>query len=452
MQLRVEALEATVAELKALLDRNSSNSSQPPSADKPSDRGKRRPSSPTGRKPGGQPGHRGVTRRLFPAEAVTTTVEFVPCQCAGCGKRLPDKAPVAAEPRRHHVGDLPPTQLQVTEYQLHGRTCGCGHETWAELPAGVPLSNWGPGVQALAVALTGYFRLSRRRTVAFLESLLGYAPSVGSLVSFEAAAVSVLQSALTEVQEEVAAAGVVNIDETGWRRGKERPTLWVVVTPRVALFHLGRRDKQTFQRLLPAGVRRILGSDRYVVYDGVEIACRQLCWAHLKRAFQALAESAKVLTRTVGQWALARLRELFQLWHQFREGRWSRVELLLRVEPVKAAFRALLNMGQGSEERATHNLCRSLLERWDGLWTFLSEPGVEPTNNTAERALRTAVLWRKCSFGHKSDGGGVYVETLLSVGGTLTLQGRGLLPFLQETFRAAVEGRPVPKLLAPTTT
>jgi transposase len=436
--------------LKALLDRNSGNSSQPPSADKPSERAKRPTPPPTGRKPGGQPGHRGTTRRLFPAEAVTTTIELAPQQCACCNKPLPADTPVSAAPRLHHVGDLPPTQLQVTEYQLQGRTCGCGHETWAELPAGVPLSNWGPGVQALAVALTGYFRLSRRRTAAFLESLLGYAPSVGTLVSFEAAAVAALQPALTEVQQEVATAGVVNIDETGWRRGKERPALWVVVTPRAVLFHLGRRDKKAFQRLLPRWDRRIVGSDRYVVYEGVEIAFRQLCWAHLKRAFQALAESAQALPRTVGHWALAQLRELFRLWHEFRERRWTRVELLLKAEPVKAAFRALLNMGQGSEDRATRNLCKSLLERWDGLWTFLSEPGVEPTNNAAERALRTAVLWRKCSFGHKSDGGGAYVEALLTVGGTLTLQKRGLLPFLQEVFRATVAGRPAPKLLAPT--
>jgi transposase len=302
------------------------------------------------------------------------------------------------------------------------------------------------------VALTGYFRLSRRRTAALLESLLGYAPSVGTLVSFEAAAVAALQPALTEIQQEVATAAVVNIDETGWRRGKKRPTLWVVVTPRAALFHLGRRDKQTFQSLLPRLLRRIVGSDRYVVYEGVEIAFRQLCWAHLKRAFQALAETPKTLARTVGRWALERLRELFQLWHQFREGRWSRVELLLKAEPVKAAFRALLHLGLSSDDRATRNLCQSLLDRWDGLWTFLSEPGVEPTNNAAERALRTAVLWRKCSFGHKSDGGGAYVEALLSVGGTLTLQKRGLLSFLQEVFRAKVEGRSAPKLLAPAAT
>jgi transposase len=81
-----------------------------------------------------------------------------------------------------------------------------------------------------------------------------------------------------------------HVDETGWRRGRDRPTLWVAVTRAVALFRIGRRDKGTYTAVLPPGRVRVIGSDRYVVYDGVEAAGRQLCWAHLKRNFQALLE------------------------------------------------------------------------------------------------------------------------------------------------------------------
>jgi transposase len=101
-------------------------------------------------------------------------------QCCRCGIALPAQAaPGDPEPRTHQVGELPPIRLQVTEYHLHGRSCpGCGKVTWAELPSGVPSGHWGPGVQALASLLTGYFRLSRRRTREFLQTLLGAAPSV----------------------------------------------------------------------------------------------------------------------------------------------------------------------------------------------------------------------------------------------------------------------------------
>jgi transposase len=466
LQARVSELEAVVARLETLvarqqaqieelttrLNQNSGNSSQPPSSDTPADRARRPQPAPSGRKPGGQKGHRGVTRGNFPPEAVDQTVECVPTHCGGCGAALlAAVTPGDPEPRTHQVGELPPVRLHVTEYHLHGRCCpDCGKVNWAELPAGVPTGHWGPGVQALGSLLTGYFRLSRRRTREFLQTLLGQAPCVGTLVALEAATVRALLPVVQEAEAMVAAAAVVNADETGWRKGRDRPTLWVAVTPEVTLFRLGRRDKHTYAALLPPlppGRRRVLGSDRYVVYDGVAAADRQLCWAHLKRNFQALLELEHPCARAVGRWALAEIRQLFHLWHQFQAGLWSRAELLARVQPIQAAFRALLGLGATASSKVCRNLCTSLQERWEALWTFVLRAGVEPTNNAAERALRGAVLWRKGSFGHKSDGGGAFVETLLTVCGSLRLQGRPVMEFVQAACRAALAGEPAPKLV-----
>jgi transposase len=302
-------------------------------------------------------------------------------------------------------------------------------------------------VQALAALLTGYFRLSRRRTREFLNTLLGDAPCVGTLVTLEAATVRALAPAVQAAEQEVAAAAVVNVDETGWRKGRDRPTLWVAVTREVALFRLGRRDKETYAAVLPPGRRRVIGSDRYVVYDGVEAAERQLCWAHLKRNFQALVDLGNPRARAVGRWALSEIRKLFHRWHQFQSGLWSRPELLDRVRPVQAAFRALLALGATSSCKPCRNLCASLQERWAALWTFVERVGVEPTNNSAERALRGAVLWRKGSFGHKSDSGGTFVETMLTVCGSLRLQGRAVMEFVQAACRAALTGENGPQLV-----
>lgn len=375
----------------------------------------------------------------------------MPLHCGGCGAALPAEPAGDPPPRAHQVGELPPLRLAVTEYRLHGRGCpDCGKVTWADLPAGVPTGHWGPGVQALAALLTGYFRLSRRRTREFLQTLLGQAPCIGTLIALEAATVRALAPAVQEAAAAVAAAEVVNVDETGWRKGRDRPTLWVAVTRTVALFRIGRRDKDTYAAVLPPGPLRVIGSDRYVVYDGVEAAWRQLCWAHLKRNFQALLEWEHPRARVVGRWALAEIRQLFRLWHEFQAGLCSRVELLAQAQPIQAAFRALLALGATATNKGCRNLCTSLQERWEALWTFLVREGVDPTNNAAERALRGAVLWRKGSFGHKSDGGGAFVETLLTVCGTLRLQGRPVMEFVQAACRAALTQEHPPKLVLET--
>jgi len=96
----------------------------------------------------------------------------------------------------------------------------------------------------------------------------------------------------------------------------------------------------------------------------------------------------------------------------------------------------------------TQALCRSLLEQWPSLWTWLEVDGGEPTNNAAERALRPGVLWRKSSFGHQSETGEQFVERMLTAVATLRLQGRNVWRYLVETCGAARCGEAAPSLLS----
>jgi transposase len=151
LQTQVATLQAEVAQLREQVGRNSQNSSQPPSADAPSAPPRpQRP--PSGRKPGGQPGHRGHGRKLISVEQVQNLIDLKPTTCDHCGALLlgEDTRPV-----RHQVTELPRVEPEVTEYRQHTLTClACGTQTQAELPTEIPSGSFGPRLQALVSYLT----------------------------------------------------------------------------------------------------------------------------------------------------------------------------------------------------------------------------------------------------------------------------------------------------------
>ena len=91
-------------------------------------------------------------------------------------------------------------------------------------------------------------------------------------------------------------------------------------------------------------------------------------------------------------------------------------------------------------------MARNLLKAWPALWTFATHHGVEPTNNHAERSLRSAVIYRKLSLGSQSEGGERRIERLLSAHTTCRLQHRSLFVYLTEALTAHARGDPVPLL------
>jgi transposase len=167
LERRVELLLATLEEQAAELDEltrrpreNSSNSNRPPSSDTPADRATRDRPPPSGRRPGGQPGHKRKRRELLPTERVTRTRDCFPASCRRCGDRLDRVAD--AEALRHQVIDLPAIKPDVTEYRQHRVRCRCGATTCGELPGGVPAGMLRPGVLALIAVLVGECHVTAR--------------------------------------------------------------------------------------------------------------------------------------------------------------------------------------------------------------------------------------------------------------------------------------------------
>lgn len=455
LRAEVAELRAIVADLQARLGRNSSNSSRPPSSDPPGTaRGSARPGEErerAGRKPGGQQGHPGAARELKPIEALADVFDEVPATCIHCRAVLPPDSEVAQLPLRHQVTELARVLVSTVEYRLHARRCPrCRKVTRASLPAGVGPSATGPRLQAFCALLTGRFRLSRRSAQELVATGLGEAISLGTLSALEAATTSALALPYDEVAAAVRAAEQVNADETPWKNGKQRPTLWLAATLTLALFRIDpRRSRAAFEALLPPGGKRTVTSDRFSVYTYLEGDGWQICWAHLLRDFQALADRQDAAS-AIGEAARTEIHRLFALWHQFREGQIDRRTLRRQLRPVQARFKALLTKADASGHYEAGGLARSLLRHWASLWTFARVEGVEPTNNHAERTLRPAVLWRKGSFGHQSETGKQFVERMLTVVTSLRLQGKEVLDYLEAACRAAQTGAPAPSVFGDT--
>ena len=451
---QVVALTAEVRELRARLGQNSSNSSRPPSSDPPQARGApRRPSGPpSGRARGGQPGHVAHQRALAPAERVDQVVDHWPATCGHCAAALPMTAlsdDLAFVP--HQVTELPPVRAVVTEHRLHRVACpACGHPTRATLPPEVPAGAFGPRLQATVATFSGVYHLSRRQVADVCATVLDAPLAASSVDGLCQATAVALAAPVAAAQATLPAALVANADETRWPQAGHPQWLWVVVTRLATVFTIATsRGSRVIKQLLGEDFAGVLGSDRYAGYAWLDEAWRQICWAHLKRDFQALVDRGGGAT-AIGTAALALVHDLFAIWHRYRAGTLDRAGLQQAMEPVQAGFEYLLEAGvQGPDPRAA-TLCQALDRLWPALWTFVEEDGVEPTNNAAERALRPAVLWRQGSFGTQSDAGARFVERLLTVTATCRQQGRSVLAYLTDVSTAAQRGQPIPSLLPST--
>ena len=448
--LRAEnaALQERVRDLEARLGQTSANSSRPPSSDPPQAPAKRR-SPPSGRKRGGQPGHRGACRGLLLVEQVDEVVVVVPEACRHCEQPLPElTGRHHARVWRHQVVELLPLAVRVTEYQMAVRRCPvCGKRTRADLPAGVPRRPFGARLTAVIALLSGRYRLSRREVRQLLRDLWQVRVSLGAVLRQEQAQSAALEPMVEEARAAVQQAAVVNMDETGWRQEQRRAWLWTVVTPSLTVFVIApSRGGAVVDELLGADYAGVVGSDRWSAYNRFAADRRALCWAHLKRDFRALVDRGGD-AEPIGRWGLAEIERLFALWHGFRAGEFNRPELQRRLIPLQARLGRLLRRGQDSPDGKAAALCGQVRKWWPGLWTFARLEGVEPTNNVSERALRPAVLWRKGSFGSDSAAGSQFAERLLTVVATCRQEGRPLLAFLVAAGEAALQGTAPPSLL-----
>jgi len=438
------AAEERVKELEERVSTNASNSHIPPSANPP---GSPRPTAkkPTGRKRGAQVGHPGHYRKLIPSEQVDERIEHRPRVCQHCQASLQGQAGTLIG--RHQVAELPRRAVRIIEHQSWACTCQqCGTVSRGHIPDAVRVSATGERLGAAIGLLSARVQGSRRAVTEAVAELLGSPIALGSISARERELSQALAGPYNQLVDEVAASDVKYADETGWLLKGKKIWLFTAATDNAVIFRVERvRTRPSLKALLGGNLHGVFCTDRHSIYDVLPADRRGLCWAHLKRDFVRCMERGGA-SAPVGKAALEISQSVFALWREYRDGRITREQLQEQVAPLQTRMHAVLLSGAATGIKKTKGLCEHLLKREESMWRFAHVPGLEPTNNLAERVLRPAVIWRKKSFGSDSKRGCRFVSRMLSVVQTLKMRGQNALDYLESALRAYRQGASPPPL------
>jgi hypothetical protein len=441
----IDGLWALVQDLRAINERlgaNSTNSSTPPSQDRLAGTAeKERRRKPSGKKRGAQPGHIQNTRKVVPESEVDQIERHFPDTRCHCGGEIV----IDTDPKdRHQIFDLPQTTYTVTEHQRFGGTCPCcNRSVVAKLPKQTPSGQMGPGLIAWIALLSGHFRMSTRNIQTFLEMQWGLQFSTGAISESQEPVAQWLEPLYDHIGDTVRKAPVAHADETTHFRGKDRLWLWVLCTPQLAFYmvHASRGMKAAEKLLgLFAG---ILVSDRHGAYGTHPSEQRQLCWAHIIRNLERIA-GYKGDAGDLGRWLVHFTRIIIQLEHRWRKSGYQSEHYRRRLLAARENFKTSLQQGSARHDgKKTGRVCKELLKVEPMLWRFMKSPGLDLTNNTAERALRPYVIWRKTSFFSQSERGDLFRARVMTVAETCRRLDLCAYTLLRKVCEEGIQGEAV---------
>jgi transposase len=441
-------LHQLATELWEKQQQNSENSSQPPSKDNPytskatteesaqnsesetdslktehkpidesSEKAKKQKSK---RKPGKQPGGQGFGRsQPLKAEVI---VPHYPRVCSACNHDLAESD--SQRYMGHYVLQLEPELFGfriVTSLHHYYRTnCSCGHCTVAKPGTGyvsalegrskdLILTEYvlvGPFLATFIASLGVRYRMSRTKIQEFLKDWTNTELSVGTIDRCIREAGIACVPVIEELVEQLQQADILHLDETHWYEQGKLHWLWVAVTTKTAVFHIGSRRQEELSYLVQEAFMGWLITDGYRVYRSHPK--RQRCIAHLIRKAIALTGAINQKAAQIGQWILDDLRELIvAIASASEDNRWIR-KLLARLIRV-------CHLGEKADHTKLQALASEILNDWDAVIAFVNHPELPPTNNEAERALRHAVIARNIGYGTRTSEGSLAYTSLLSV-------------------------------------
>ena len=425
----------------ASLSKNSSNSSKPPSSDivKPA---KTKQSDGQCRQ-GGQFGHKGINRPPFGHEQIDETIPLYAdsCDCGYQGHGEPIE-----EPKVQQTVELNDKPLTITEYHLYGFICPkCGRVVWAKLPAGIIEGQlFGLRLQTLV----GYMKGSLHASYSGLESFFSEILNINVARSHLCNIINRLNDALAapyeELGEHIPSEPVLNIDETGWKDKGVKYWAWVFCTPILSFFYIAKsRSSKVLEEILGKTYGGTIVSDFFSAYVKYANRLQQFCLAHLIRDIKFLMTLPNEADNHFGQALLIEFKRLFHFWHQRekipkdRFDRW-----MLRIK------RRILTLAQQEDLPAkSFTLAKRFRKHGDGIFRFLFDSAVPPTNNGGEQSIRQLVIDRKITQGSRSEMGRQWNGRIWTVLDTCRKQGRSSWQFLQNAISAYYFQTSTPSLL-----
>jgi transposase len=449
LEAQLEQLQATVARLEeqlAAARKDSSTSSKPPSSDivKPS------PPPPPGqdkRKPGGQPGHPRHERDLFPTEQINLFLVHPLHTCPCCGGQLRLNGQEASIVQQV---DLQPATLTIEQHTCPEYWCvNCANHYKAALPEHISKGGLvGPRLTTLIAYLKGFCHASYSTIRKFLRDVVGVTISRGQLAKVIAKVSDALDGPYQELLESLPGEAVLNVDETGHKDNGKRLWTWCFRASLYTLFKIDPyRSADVLIEVLGKEFDGVLGCDcfsayrRYMREFDVTL---QFCLAHLIRDVKFLMSLPGKKEQAYGTALRDALQTLFRVIQQ--RAKLSPDEFQNRLETARDG---VLRAGQQAVPTSRHSraMAKRLQKYGEQYFTFVMTPGVEPTNNLAEQAIRFVVIDRHITQGTRSEGGQRGCERIWSVIATCTQQGRSVFDYLHVAVKAYFGEGVVPALL-----
>lgn len=451
LKAQVKALLKKVALLEAELAKarkNSANSSKPPSSDivKPSTAGKK--TSNKKRKQGAQPGHPRHERVPLSEEQIDHFWDYTYHGCPDCGH------PVMPTNDPEHVVqqiELIPTPVTISEHRSLAYWCEhCQKTHYAPIHPEVQKAGLvGPRLTALVAYLKGACHCSFSVIRKFLCDVVGVSMSRGQLRKVCAKVSNSLQDPYEELLGMLPVEDYLHVDETGHKNNGQRMWTWCFRAATFTLFKIdSSRGSQVLVNVLGEEFDGVLGCDYFSAYrkymKDFDVLL-QFCLAHFIRDVKFLVEHPDSKNRAYGRRVLKATRTLFEIIHQ--RHRVSETTFRRRLEEAGDALwrQATFRVPQRSEAQ---NLANRFLKHGESYIRFITTPGIEPTNNLAEQAIRFVVIDRQITQGSRSESGQRWLERIWSTIATCTQRRWSVFEFLCESVHAHFHGRPAPSLLS----
>lgn len=445
---RVRELEAELAKAK----KNSSNSSKPPSSDIVAPKkGSKKPGRPKKRKRGGQPGHQRHLREPFSPDEIDDHWIWGYEKCPCCGGELID----AEEPSRslQHV-ELPSVPVGIEQHDSHAQHCSnCNRKFVAQFPEELRKAGLiGPRLTALVGFLKGVCHMSFSAIRKYFRDVIGVRISRGMLQKL----VRKVSAALSEPYEALLALlaeeNQLNVDETGHKENGKRLWTWCFRAYLYTVYKISpSRGSKVLVDVLGEEFNGILGCDYFSAYRkymkdfGVLL---QFCMAHLIRDVKFLVEHPNKKNQIYGERLRDDLRKLFHVIHRRDE---YASETTFRQALERARDQLVWDATRRCpQRREAQNLAKRFRENADSYFRFITEPGVEPTNNLAEQAIRFVAIHRRITQGTRGEVGRRWCERIWTIIQTCRQQQRSVFEFLCAAVEAHFRSAPAPSLVPDT--